>query len=186
MYLNGDEATKAKLEKQYGEKRIKRAIENSLSMQLITDTSKQCPNCKSWLQKLDGCNKMTCSKCNSYFCWLCLSKLPKVDPYAHFNLLSSECYMKLFEGEIQPNDNQNDNENPNNNNDINVNAAADNHLQDLDFELAQRLNIELNAGFEPLDDAYQGEDDDDDDEFILFYNNPNNNNQHYDTDDEDD
>lgn len=94
---------RAKLIKQYGEKRIQRAIEESDSMELITITSKQCPNCKSWLQKLDGCNKMTCSKCQCYFCWLCLAKLSKIDPYSHFNLPSSECFEKLFEGVVNEN-----------------------------------------------------------------------------------
>jgi hypothetical protein len=33
--------------KKYGEKRIKSAIEESSSMELIENTSKQCPQCKS-------------------------------------------------------------------------------------------------------------------------------------------
>jgi len=32
---------------------------------------KRCPNCKVWTQKNEGCNHMTCIKCNFNWCWLC-------------------------------------------------------------------------------------------------------------------
>jgi E3 ubiquitin-protein ligase RNF14 len=96
-FLNGDELTKASLVKKYGEKRLKNAIEEYQSVELITSTSKQCPSCKSWMQKLDGCNKMTCVRCHCYFCWLCLKSLSKTDPYSHFNTAMSSCFDKLFE-----------------------------------------------------------------------------------------
>ncbi len=96
-FLNGDELTKSSLIKKYGEKRLKSAIEEYQSVELITSTSKQCPSCKAWMQKLDGCNKMTCCRCHCYFCWLCLKSLPKADPYSHFNTALSGCFDKLFE-----------------------------------------------------------------------------------------
>jgi E3 ubiquitin-protein ligase RNF14 len=107
-YTNGSEEERKDLIKRFGEARIKRAIEETSSMDLIVNTSKQCPNCKSWMQKLDGCNKMTCSKCHCYFCWLCRKVLSKVDPYAHFNSANSECFEKLFEGMVNENNNQDD------------------------------------------------------------------------------
>ncbi len=97
-YTTGDAETRRFLQKKYGEKRIKAAIEETYSMDLIRDTSKQCPKCNSWMQKLDGCNKMTCARCNTYFCWLCFKILSKNDPYSHFNSRNSECFEKLFEG----------------------------------------------------------------------------------------
>ncbi len=33
---------------------------------------KQCPNCKIWVQKIDGCNHVSCSMCKYAFCFVCL------------------------------------------------------------------------------------------------------------------
>lgn len=43
-------------------------------------------------QKLDGCNKMTCTGCMQYFCWLCMGSLSRGNPYRHFNDPSSPCF----------------------------------------------------------------------------------------------
>ncbi len=50
QYKNGDAEVREKLQKRYGSQRIKQAIEEYQSMDLIERTSKQCPKCKTWMQ----------------------------------------------------------------------------------------------------------------------------------------
>jgi len=47
----------------------------------ISQCTKACPNCKFIIQKIDGCNKMTCSRCGIYFCWMCVNQ---IQGYDHF------------------------------------------------------------------------------------------------------
>lgn len=39
------------------------------SFKLIIDSSKPCPNCKSLIQKIEGCNQMFCTNCHAAFNW---------------------------------------------------------------------------------------------------------------------
>lgn len=150
-YLHGDAAQRERLIKKYGEKRIQKAVEENLSAEFIQETSKKCPNCKSWMQKLDGCNKMTCTKCHCYFCWLCFKILSKNDPYSHFNSANSECFEKLFEG-VENNENNNNNNNDNDN--IQENNENNDENNEVDFE------------YNPAD--FEFDDDDEDDDGIIF------------------
>jgi hypothetical protein len=34
----------------------------------------KCPNCGFGTEKIDGCNHMTCAKCNYGWCWICRGK----------------------------------------------------------------------------------------------------------------
>ena len=52
-------------------------------------------------QKIDGCNKMSCTKCGTLFCWLCNARLPQANPYTHFNVPGSKCYNQLFAGVVE-------------------------------------------------------------------------------------
>lgn len=97
-YLSADSATRKLLEKRYGKITIQQALEESFSNEWLKQHSKQCPGCGANIQKIDGCNKMTCMKCRAYFCWICNSVLSRANPYSHYNTIGSPCFNKLFEG----------------------------------------------------------------------------------------
>jgi hypothetical protein len=45
---------------------------------------KDCPNCTTSLEKIEGCNHMTCRGCKSHICWVCLELFSASGPcYAH-------------------------------------------------------------------------------------------------------
>ncbi|XP_040214170.1 E3 ubiquitin-protein ligase RNF14-like [Rana temporaria] len=54
------------------------------SKKWIKENSKNCPRCTSKIQKLYGCNKMACTQCGAYFCWMCGVLLAQWNPYDHF------------------------------------------------------------------------------------------------------
>jgi len=41
------------------------------SLALIRDLTKNCPKCHTPIMKKEGCNHMTCTQCNTQFCWFC-------------------------------------------------------------------------------------------------------------------
>ena len=44
--------------------------EKQFELYLKGSRAKQCPNCKKWVEKISGCDHITCS-CGSEFCYLC-------------------------------------------------------------------------------------------------------------------
>ena len=42
---------------------------------------KQCPRCKIYTEKNEGCNHMTCTNCKFQWCWLCEGKYE----YGHYS-----------------------------------------------------------------------------------------------------
>ncbi|TBU30635.1 hypothetical protein BD311DRAFT_690392 [Dichomitus squalens] len=48
---------------------------------------KSCPSCKADLEKSGGCNHMTCARCGTHMCWVCLKTFNDIDSgggvYAH-------------------------------------------------------------------------------------------------------
>ena len=46
---------------------------------------KPCPRCSNLIEKVDGCNHITCNLCQYEFCWLCLKKYSNYH-YSMFNL----------------------------------------------------------------------------------------------------
>ncbi|XP_035681742.1 E3 ubiquitin-protein ligase RNF14-like [Branchiostoma floridae] len=97
-YLAASDEGKKFLEKRYGKKSIKQALEETFSEEWLKKYAKECPQCGTHIQKLDGCNKMTCIKCRAYFCWLCGMILHHSNPYGHFNKPGSKCFNLLFQG----------------------------------------------------------------------------------------
>ena len=93
-----DPAERAQLQLQYGKAKLESAFQEFDSQEWIDSNAHNCPQCRAKIQKALGCNKMTCTHCNSNFCWLCDQVLARVDPYKHFRLGQSACAGKLFEG----------------------------------------------------------------------------------------
>ncbi len=60
------------LQKWHGDKPCEK--ENDLLRKWRNKNAQKCPNCKVWIEKIDGCNHIKCFNCKYEFCWLCLSK----------------------------------------------------------------------------------------------------------------
>lgn len=74
---------------------------DKLFNELLADESqgfRKCPTCDLIIQRSDGCNKMRCSSCYTFFCNVCGIYLDHDHPYDHFKEPSSACYGKLFDG----------------------------------------------------------------------------------------
>ncbi|XP_051534333.1 E3 ubiquitin-protein ligase RNF14-like [Myxocyprinus asiaticus] len=96
-YQAASAAEKKQLNREYKKKIFKRAKNEALSEKYVKNNCKQCPSCGANIQKVEGCNKMTCSSCRQYFCWICLKVLNTVNPYNHFNTSSSPCFNLLHD-----------------------------------------------------------------------------------------
>jgi hypothetical protein len=47
---------------------------------------KDCPRCKTPMEKTMGCNHMTCGGCKAHICWVCMAVFETSDPcYRHMN-----------------------------------------------------------------------------------------------------
>ena len=106
-WLDSGEASveRKQLEHMYGKPLIKRMADEYLMDKLFNDllhdkyqSFMRCPTCYIVVQRLDGCNKMCCSSCRTFFCNLCGLYLDPSRGYDHYNSYSSSCYGKLFEG----------------------------------------------------------------------------------------
>ncbi|KAJ1907027.1 hypothetical protein IWQ60_011946 [Tieghemiomyces parasiticus] len=90
------------LERRYGKKSILVSVQRYEEFRATADWlathATQCPTCDTPIQKSHGCNHMKCHFCQTHFCFLCGSFVPKDNPYSHFNMRNSSCHMRLFEG----------------------------------------------------------------------------------------
>ncbi|KAG2126580.1 hypothetical protein DEU56DRAFT_742828, partial [Suillus clintonianus] len=44
---------------------------------------KKCPTCQALIEKVDGCNHMTCTQCKSHICWRCMGVFSADTIYTH-------------------------------------------------------------------------------------------------------
>ncbi|XP_060938025.1 ankyrin repeat and IBR domain-containing protein 1-like [Limanda limanda] len=56
---------------------VSEAYEDAANCLWLMSNSKPCANCKSPIQKNEGCNHMQCAKCKYDFCWICLEEWKK-------------------------------------------------------------------------------------------------------------
>lgn len=141
-YSSADAAGRELMEKRYSKAMLKRVFEEQRSEQYLEKNTKRCPGCKASVSKVDGCNKMTCTKCQRYFCWICGLVLPKEKPYLHFNAPGAGgCYGKLFEGMEDGNgDDDDDSDDDDSDDDFEVGNNVD-EILDLEYHWGlQNLN----------------------------------------------
>ena len=62
------------LKEWHGNKLCKEVIEKDFQNWKKKINAQQCPNCKIWIEKNEGCNHIICSNCKYEFCWICLGK----------------------------------------------------------------------------------------------------------------
>lgn len=105
LEASDDSTIKRKLGYQYGRVLMKKTSDEYLMDRLLDEMIQdeslglhRCPTCSLIIERLDGCNKMCCSSCRTFFCNLCGIYLDYSDPYEHYRNPSSPCYRKLFEG----------------------------------------------------------------------------------------
>ncbi|KAK5013191.1 E3 ubiquitin-protein ligase dbl4 [Cryomyces antarcticus] len=51
---------------------LKKCEDDSETANWISANTKECPKCRSTIEKNGGCNHMTCRKCRNEFCWMCM------------------------------------------------------------------------------------------------------------------
>ncbi|XP_060907019.1 ankyrin repeat and IBR domain-containing protein 1-like [Labrus mixtus] len=56
---------------------VTEAYEDAANCLWMLSNAKPCANCKSPIQKNEGCNHMQCAKCKYDFCWICLEEWKK-------------------------------------------------------------------------------------------------------------
>jgi len=71
--------------------------EDKASLEYLKLHTTPCPTCVAPTQKARGCNHMVCFKCETHFCYLCSAWLEPANPYQHYNVTTTSCYMRLWE-----------------------------------------------------------------------------------------
>ncbi|KAJ3104040.1 hypothetical protein HDU97_009587 [Phlyctochytrium planicorne] len=63
-----------------------------LSWKKTNANVKDCPKCSTVLEKNGGCNHMTCSKCRSHICWVCMGVFASDTIYEHMRKAHGSIY----------------------------------------------------------------------------------------------
>ena len=71
-----------------------KALDNEFKNYSKNVSVKNCPKCKSRIEKNAGCNHMHCTRCNYDFCWLCMRHY-KPDHYKWYNIFG--CPLMQFQ-----------------------------------------------------------------------------------------
>merc|ERR1712226_1302633 len=98
QYTSASEEERVFMERRYGKKQLSEMSANLASEDYLATKARHCPHCNAPIEKNEGCNKITCWRCNTHFCWLCGDKLPASNPYTHFNVTNNSCFGALFQG----------------------------------------------------------------------------------------
>ena len=95
-WKESNDAEREAIYKQFGRSKILEIVADTESAEWIKNNAKSCPNCNAIIQLGIGCNKVLCTICKKYMCWLCSQQIQELDPYAHFRP-GGPCENRLFE-----------------------------------------------------------------------------------------
>jgi hypothetical protein len=76
----GISCERAKRQAQKGKKKLTRAEKKA--ERYIKKNARPCPQCKTPIQKTEGCNHMTCQGCRYEFCWICMGRFTGYDHFS--------------------------------------------------------------------------------------------------------
>ena len=108
--LNGHKFCFKCLKEPHGISPCKKILDDSLKEFCKNHFLKKCPKCNIITEKIEGCNHITCTKCNYQWCWLCNEEYNpehylegKCKGYQFFKPKNEKDIKLAFEGKIELN-----------------------------------------------------------------------------------
>ena len=124
----------------------------------VENNIRDCPGCKTEVEKIDGCNHMTCAACRCHFCWVCSADFQKAaEVYEHMKAEHNGIYDPgEYDGWEDPAEFEEDGEDDNA-------AIVDGHHRQLEVEtfevdLLDLEDDEIEDDMEEEMDSQDGED----------------------------